>query len=191
VPWEPPGRWGFGLGTAQAQPQTTPQRTPPPPVYNPNPQRFQNAFPPEQVVLQSPDPRGFASAAPRTPTFDLTTVAGKGPGVAVRANRPGEPLLEVDMRLRGAGSGRASRQDGTATVFDIPRDGSNPRPIGLVEQAFNAFLLVNLCLGVGSPAGSGRRGSPGRCGQFMRRGVNWPARGRGADRAWRGRSPAA
>ncbi|MCC7107089.1 MAG: hypothetical protein IT307_18310, partial [Chloroflexi bacterium] len=82
-------------------------------------------IPPERVV---PLQAGGLSAAPdrdSTPRFGLSfsDEGHRGPGLTAGIAQPGEPLLEVEMRLKHVGAGFTPRQTGRSRTFDIPASG--------------------------------------------------------------------
>ncbi|MCC7106508.1 MAG: hypothetical protein IT307_15325, partial [Chloroflexi bacterium] len=86
-------------------------------------------IPAERVV---PLQAGGLSAAPdrdSTPRFGLSfsDEGQQGPGLTAGIAQPGEPLLEVEMRLKHVGAGFTPRQTGRARTFDIPASGG-PAP---------------------------------------------------------------
>lgn len=87
-----------------------------------------SAFPPEDVVLQRAGAAALATPEARIPVIDFDESPTRGPGLAVRQAIPGEPLQNVDLRLRGVG-GRRPQKSGRLTTFQVPKDGVGALPL--------------------------------------------------------------
>ena len=80
-----------------------------------------SAHPPEKVVLLSPGAKQLEKLPDERLELDFDDASSRGPGLRTSRQRPGEPVVEIDLRLRGV-PGVSGRKQGKSTVFEVPAD---------------------------------------------------------------------